>query len=149
MKKKQLLQAMKSLPMLTEDKEKFVNIILDNSGGGSQDDIRYYMLNDLYHVIDNPQVEELFMSYIDSAAYDSYGYKGIINYFLVDEEHSDILAVSINFNRPMGSYIEESGVLIFNHFFEILTSQGMSEYIDIINNIPTITREEFINLVKQ
>lgn len=148
MKKKQLLQAMKSLPMLAEDKEKFVNIILDNSGRGNQDDIRYYMYKDLLNIDDN-QVEELFQSYIDSAVYDSYEYKGIINYFLVDNEHSNILAISINFNRLMGGYIEESSVVIFNHFFEALTAHGKSEYIDIINNLPTITREEFINLVKQ
>ena len=134
--------------MLAEDKEKFVNIILDNSGGGSQDDIRYYMNKDLPNIEDD-QVNELMIAYIDSAVYDRYGYKGIMNYFMIDKDTVDIIAVSFNFNKTFAGYTEESGTMIFNNFFEMLNAMGMPQYIDSFNNAPTITKEEFINLVKQ
>lgn len=149
MKKKQLLQAIKSLPMLAEDKEKFVNIILDNSGGGSQDDIRYYKI-EVIDSIEKEEVIEILNPYIDVVAYDSYGNKGIMSYYILDQDHSSILAVSFNFNKPMAEYMEGSDkITIFNNIFEAFNVYGMSEYINIINNLPTITREEFINLVKQ
>lgn len=149
MKKKQLLQAMKSLPMLAEDKEKFVNIILDNSGGGSQDDIRYYRV-EVINSIENEEAIAMLNAYIDVVAYNTSGNKGIINYYLVNQYDTTILAVSVNFNKPMAEYMEGSDTItIFNNIFEGLVVYGMSEYIDIINNLPTITREEFINLVKQ
>lgn len=47
--KNKLLQAMKSLPMLAEDKEKFVNIIVNNSNsGGDNENIvyNYYKVTD-------------------------------------------------------------------------------------------------------
>ena len=148
MKKKQLLQAIKSLPMLKEDKEKFVNIILDNSGGGSQDDIRYYMANNMPN-IENNDVSETMMSYVDSAVYDRYGYKGLMNYFMIDHDATNTIAISFNFSKITAGYSETSGIAIYNHFFDILNANGLSEYIEIINNTPTITKEEFINLVKQ
>lgn len=157
MKKKQLLQAIKSLPMLAEDKEKFVNIILNNSGGGSQDDIRYYLFENipnfgdsqgllnqaLYLVIEETRYGDK-VRILCSSAYHIYTDN------IPDSAGSNVVAIALNFNIPFGSIMEDNGeVVIFNNIFEMLNFLGLSELIDTINAAPTITKEEFYNLLKQ
>lgn len=80
MKKKQLLQAMKSLPMLAEDKEKFVNIILDNSSGGGKISMSYFKYSTQYLAY--------FRYYgLLYGKYDDSNNKGIFPYFMYEDNN--------------------------------------------------------------
>lgn len=154
MEKKQLLHAIKSLPMLAEDKEKIVNIILDNSGGGSQDDIRYYKMEDL----NTSGCKDGIMQFIISViAYSPYGTmeRNIMpagQYFInnSDSDNSEFIPIGVvaNFNTPVSTFLEQE-VKIFNNIFELANALGQTELTDAINAVPTITKEEFYNLLTQ
>lgn len=173
--KNKLLNAMKSLPMTIEDKQEFVNTIVNNSKGGGEAMVYYYKFNSESCIQELNEMAEqnvddgaaamiltlltAFSSYIWYDDYDSARGEGVIKF-----NESDLNSL-YDFHKVQGIIVEDIAVFAYPYFIKgdfnqkwekaaTLLGASMDEIIPIVSilakHLTLVTKEEFYsNLDKQ